>query len=107
MTVVIADTSPLNYLALIGEVEILRALYNKVVVPPEVLVELLDSDAPLPVRDWVRSRPAWFEVRAVRTACIPLSLQHLDAGERAAILLAQEESESPVADRRCGGTGRG
>jgi|HubBroStandDraft_5_1064220.scaffolds.fasta_scaffold267466_2 predicted nucleic acid-binding protein len=29
MTVVIADTSPLNYLVLIGQIEILRRLYGK------------------------------------------------------------------------------
>ena len=46
MTVVIADTSPLNYLVLIGEVGILSRLYGNVVVPPEVLAELADSGAP-------------------------------------------------------------
>lgn len=37
MTVLVADTSPLNYLVLIGEIGILRTLYGRVVVPPEVL----------------------------------------------------------------------
>jgi predicted nucleic acid-binding protein len=37
MTLVIADTSPLNYLVLINEVRILPDLYGQVVVPPEVL----------------------------------------------------------------------
>jgi len=36
MTVVVADTSPLNYLMLVGQIEILHALYRRVVVPPEV-----------------------------------------------------------------------
>jgi predicted nucleic acid-binding protein len=43
MTVVVADTSPLNYLVLIGQIEILRRLYGTVLVPPEVLAELADS----------------------------------------------------------------
>jgi len=33
MTVVVADTSPLNYLVLIGQIEVLRPLYGKVFVP--------------------------------------------------------------------------
>lgn len=36
MTVVVADTSSLNYLVLIGQIEILHSLYGKIVVPPEV-----------------------------------------------------------------------
>lgn len=33
---VVADTSPLNYLAWINEVEILPQLYGKVIIPTEV-----------------------------------------------------------------------
>ena len=47
MTVVIADTSPVNYLVLIGEIAILPRLYGQVLIPPEVLAELSDADAPL------------------------------------------------------------
>jgi len=56
MTVVIADTSPLNYLVLIGQIEILRRLYGKVVVPAEVLLELDAPGAPVQVFNWARHR---------------------------------------------------
>ena len=46
MTVVVADTSPLSYLVLIGQIEVLHRLYGKVFVPPEVLAELASSGAP-------------------------------------------------------------
>lgn len=46
MKVVVADTSPLNYLVLIGQVDVLRRLYGKVLIPPEVLDELNNSGAP-------------------------------------------------------------
>jgi predicted nucleic acid-binding protein len=46
MTVVIADSSPLNYLALIGSVEVLHRLYGVVVVPRQVISELLHVAAP-------------------------------------------------------------
>ncbi len=44
--IVIADTSPLNYLIWIGEVEVLPALYARVVVPPIVCKELSREGAP-------------------------------------------------------------
>jgi predicted nucleic acid-binding protein len=36
MTVVIADTSPINYLILNGEIDILPRLYNRLVIPADV-----------------------------------------------------------------------
>jgi predicted nucleic acid-binding protein len=52
MTVVIADSSPLNYLTLIGSVDVLHRLYEVVVVPRQVISELIDSAAPQQVRTW-------------------------------------------------------
>jgi predicted nucleic acid-binding protein len=46
MTVVIADSSPLNYLTLIGSVDVLRQLYGIFVVPGQVVEELTDAAAP-------------------------------------------------------------
>ena len=37
MTVVIADSSPLNYLTLIGSVDLLHRLYGVVVVPRQAI----------------------------------------------------------------------
>lgn len=34
--IVVADTSPLNYLVLIAEVEVLSALYDRILIPEEV-----------------------------------------------------------------------
>ncbi len=93
MTVVVADTSPLNYLLLIGEIAILQALYGELLIPPEVLAELSDVDAPPEVLKWIRVRPAWLQVRHRRTVEDDPALRRLDPGERAAILLAQEESD--------------
>jgi hypothetical protein len=46
MTVVIADSSPLNYLTLIGAVEVLHRLYGRAIVPEQVIGELSDPTAP-------------------------------------------------------------
>jgi predicted nucleic acid-binding protein len=56
---VIADTSPLNYLAWIDTIDILPQLYGKVVIPPEVRVELLATDAHEQVRSWAGDMPSW------------------------------------------------
>jgi len=44
--IIVADTSPINYLVLIKEIEILPKLYGKVVVPGTVREELLRPVAP-------------------------------------------------------------
>ena len=46
MTVVVADTSPLNYLILIEALDLLPRLYGRIVIPVEVLNELSDDGAP-------------------------------------------------------------
>ena len=40
MKIVVADTSPLNYLVLTESVDLLRQLYTRVVIPVEVFDEL-------------------------------------------------------------------
>jgi hypothetical protein len=54
---VVADTSPLNYLVWIELERILPALYGTVVIPPEVRSELAADDAPAIVKNWQRSLP--------------------------------------------------
>ena len=44
MRLVVADTSPLNYLILIGQVEVLPVLFERVFVPQIVENELRHSE---------------------------------------------------------------
>jgi predicted nucleic acid-binding protein len=92
--IVVADTSPINYLVLIGHIEILPAIYGEVLVPQAVMDELQDSDAPSEVRNWLSAPPQWFRISSMTFQADPL-LDRLDRGERDAILLA----ESIRADR--------
>ncbi len=87
--IVVADTSPLNYLVLIEEVELLPALFGQVVVPQGVYRELQHPRTPLQVRQWIEDPPAWLEVRPVASIASP-ALMTLDVGEREAIQLALE-----------------
>jgi predicted nucleic acid-binding protein len=88
--VVVADTSPINYLVLLGHVEVLPRLYTRVVLPQAVIDELLDAEAPAIVRAWAANLPAWCGVGRPTDVSGIAALSHLGAGEQEAILLAQE-----------------
>jgi predicted nucleic acid-binding protein len=98
--IVVADTSPINYLILIGEIDILPKIYGSVVIPQTVREELLRASAPQLVRSWVDHLPTWLEVRSP-LAALDSSLANLDPGERDAITLATElgADQLIVADR--------
>jgi predicted nucleic acid-binding protein len=89
---VIADTGPVNYLLLIGHIDILPALFDKVILPSVVKNELANPEAPIPVQNWIANAPAWVEVRSSTGSFHDESLSRLDAGEEAAIGLARELS---------------
>lgn len=86
--IVVADTSPLNYLVLIGHVEVLHQLYGRVVVPAGVATELAAPGSPPPVRSWATTPPDWLEVRRVEVPA-GSGLDSVDAGEAEAIVLAE------------------
>jgi predicted nucleic acid-binding protein len=85
--IVVADTSPLNYLVLIGDELLLPQLFGSVVVPPAVIQELTDTNAPERVRRWANQLPAW--VRMESSPGGTLRIGDLGRGETEGILLAQ------------------
>ena len=87
--IVIADTGPVNYLVLVQQADLLPRLFRRVLIPPAVFEELQDPETPIAVREWLSQRPAWLEVQALGREPDP-ELDHLDAGEREAIALAEE-----------------
>jgi predicted nucleic acid-binding protein len=87
--IVVADTSPLNYLLLIDEIDLLPAIFGQVLLPHAVFQELQHPKTSPRVRQWVAQPPAWLEVRTVASAPNP-ALMGLDVGEREAIQLALE-----------------
>jgi predicted nucleic acid-binding protein len=86
---VIADTGPINYLLLIGHIDILPALFEGVTLPTAVKEELSHPGAPALVRDWIFAPPPWVEIHEIADT-VDDALRHLDRGEEAAILLALE-----------------
>jgi predicted nucleic acid-binding protein len=87
--IVVSNTSPINYLILIGHINLLPELFQEVIIPPEVCSELSDPLAPLPVQHWIATPPDWLKIQPVRRLSDEI-VDLLDPGERAAILLAQE-----------------
>jgi len=87
--IVVADTSPLNYLIQISSDHLLPRLYGAILVPSSVMLELSDSRAPEAIHRWLSNIPPWLEVKAVTVAPEP-ALSYLGPGEREAIQLCEE-----------------
>jgi hypothetical protein len=59
---VIADTGPINYLVLIGHIDLLPRMFDRIAVPRAVQAELSNPLAPFEVRRWMDNWPAWLEI---------------------------------------------
>lgn len=87
MRVVVADTGPLHYLVLVGQIDLMPGLFGGLVVPTMVHAELLHTAAPDAVRHWAAEPPSWLTISPAPPHVDP-TLHRLDRGERAAIGLA-------------------
>ena len=91
MRVVVADTGPLNYLVQIDAIELLPALFGRIIVPSAVHKELIHPRTPAVVRAWADEVPDWLEVRPNSAHPIDIPAHFLlDEGESAAIGLASD-----------------
>ncbi|NEP81896.1 MAG: DUF3368 domain-containing protein [Okeania sp. SIO3C4] len=88
--IVVSDTSPICYLLLIGEIKLLPQLYGQVLIPRIVQQELSDERSPIAVKNWIEKPPQWLIIQDV-TVPVDKDLEPLDAGEKAAIILALQE----------------
>ncbi|HVE71586.1 MAG TPA: DUF3368 domain-containing protein [Thermoanaerobaculia bacterium] len=87
--IVVADSSPLHYLILLDQAEILRRLYGNVLVPDAVAAELSAASAPRLVNEWMSHPPSWLRIVDVTAEDVASVADELDLGERAAIALAE------------------
>ena len=83
--IVVADTGPLYYLVLIGQVNVLALLYTRVHVPKAVAHEMLRAKTPAAVREWISHPPDRLEV--LPDLPPDAALSSLDPRESAAISL--------------------
>lgn len=87
MTLVVADTGPVRYLAVIELIHLLPQLFDQIIIPTAVLAELTHPHAPEAARRWADDLPSWAGVR--QAAQVEL-VGVLDPGEAEAIALAGE-----------------
>lgn len=100
--IVVADTSPINYLVLIDAVGVLSELYENIVIPNAVYEELRAAETPGKVRDFAENLPVWLEVKQ-SVVLLDAELSKLDAGEREAIALTEElNADALIIDERAG-----
>lgn len=83
--VVISDTSPLRYLVLIGQAEVLPSLYSEIFIPEAVASELRHAATPDVVRQWIEHVPSWLHIVTPTSVEGDVSIEGLDRGERDAI----------------------
>lgn len=87
---VVADTSPLISLDACNQLDLLRKLYSRVVVPQAVELELSVGGATGLPSGLTRAHRRWIKVRVLSTPPSPALVAALDAGEAEVIDLALE-----------------
>lgn len=92
----VADTGPLHYLVLTEYIQTLAVLFREVAIPDAVRDELSHTGAPVAVRDWIASPPAWLSVHPARPDMLAQTDATLDRGERGTLALAMERQPDLV-----------
>lgn len=102
--IVVSNTSPITSLAAIHQLDLLRQLYGKIIIPEAVYRELTEVKSPVPGTIEVQTYD-WIEVRPLLdpNQLVGLFSQPLDEGESWAIALSLELSaELLLIDERRG-----
>jgi predicted nucleic acid-binding protein len=100
VSAVVSDSSPLNYLALLSDFDLLRRIYGNLVIPPAVHHEVVERGLQYPVGKAVHAAlGGWITVAAAPDAQQVISLRRehrLDQGEGEAILVAESLGKPPL-----------
>ena len=101
--IIVSDTSPIINLAIIGRLDILPALFGKVIIPQKVFEEITILGADMPGADEIRIA-TWVEVRKCSNTALIQALQlQVDPGEAEAIALVLElKGQLLLIDERIG-----
>lgn len=101
--IIISDTSPINNLAAINQLDLLQKLYGTVIIPEAVYRELTDPDFLVAGAEEVQIF-SWIQTRVVQDRTMVEALSNeLDIGEAEAIVLALEmKAEQVLIDERRG-----
>ena len=98
--IVVSNSSPICYLILIEQIHLLPNMFGTLTVPEAVIRELSNQRAPEVVRGWAAQLPQWIKVQTLKAGPDP-EFNRLHAGEREAILLAQDiEADLIILDEK-------
>ncbi|WP_427157543.1 DUF3368 domain-containing protein [Aliinostoc sp. HNIBRCY26] len=92
---IVCDTSPLCYLILIDEVEVLPQLFGRIIIPNAVCTELLAEGSYIQVQKLIAQPPSWLEIHS-NTPLLPNLSSKLGIGEQEAISLAVQLDASLI-----------
>ena len=100
--IVIADTSPICYLILMGRIDLLFSLFGSIYIPEAVYNELKHKSSPPSVKEWATELPEW--VHVISSPGIKVdSLSHLHQGEYEVITLAESmQADLVIIDEKAG-----
>jgi len=90
---IVCDTSPLCYLILIDQIDVLPQLFGRISIPQAVQNELIAEGAS--VQTWIAQAPDWLDIHVVSGEPDQM-LERLDVGETEAILLAERLGSSLI-----------
>lgn len=96
--IVVSDTTPLHYLILIDEVDILPEILGEVVIPVTVFRELQADKTPNKIKHFLTEPPPWLSIKEA-TGIVDNNLVDIDPAEREAILLAEQLAADAIFDR--------
>lgn len=99
--IIISDTTPLHYLILLEQAELLEKLFGKIVIPEAVFDEMQHEGTPEFIRLWIEHLPAWIEIKTPSQNNLE-RVKELGRGETEAIALAIETNADAILmdDRR-------
>lgn len=92
---IVGDSSPLIALAIIGQLELLRQMYQRVIVPHTVWEEITVQGLGMPGALEI-SQIQWFEIQHAEPKQLELLTVLVDRGEAEAIALAMLNHDSTV-----------
>lgn len=101
--IIVSDTSPINNLAAINHLDLLRQLYGTVIIPEAVYRELADPNFPVAGATEVQAFD-WIQTCTISNLTLVKALSNeLDIGEAEAIALAVEiQADQVLIDERRG-----
>jgi len=91
--IVVADSSPLNYLIRLGYIGVAPQLFDALAIPPAVVREMSTTSTPAIVREFLARPPNWLTVVIPHSVLV---LPGLGRGEVEAISLVRQVDASAI-----------